>query len=93
MRIFSEQRLSLAEVAKRESKAISTIWRWAQAGVRGHRLETWHIGAMRYSSVEAVERFYEAINSLPGTPPPTKSAKQRAAIHQAAERELDADGI
>ncbi len=93
MRILSEQRLSLAEVAQREGKAISTIWRWAQSGVRGHKLETWHIGAMRYTSVEALERFIEAINSPAGTPAPIKSAKQREAAHRAAERELAADGI
>lgn len=91
--LLLEQQLSLAEAARRQGKAISTIWRWVRAGVRGHKLESWHIGALRYTSVEAIERFFEATNSSPGTPSPTKSAKQREAAHLAAEQELARDGI
>ncbi len=35
-----------------------TIARWARRGCRGVRLETIVLGGRRYSSVEAVERFF-----------------------------------
>jgi len=39
---------------------LATIWRWAQRGVRGIKLETVAIGGRRYVSPEAVERFIAA---------------------------------
>ena len=38
----------------------STIFRWATKGVRGRILETWLVGGVRYTTLEALQRFFEA---------------------------------
>lgn len=38
-----------------------TVWRWAEKGVCGIRLETIKIGHSRYTSLEAIERFCMAV--------------------------------
>lgn len=40
----------------------STFWRWGTRGVRGVVLETVVIGGRRYTSQQALERFFEAID-------------------------------
>ena len=35
----------------------STIYRWATKGVRGHVLESFLVGGIRYTTHEAIERF------------------------------------
>jgi Protein of unknown function (DUF1580) len=39
-----------------------TIARWARRGCRGIRLETVVLGGRRYSSIEAVERFFSRLS-------------------------------
>jgi len=41
----------------------STIWRWANRGVRGVLLESVLIGGQRYTSQAAVERFIDRSNA------------------------------
>ena len=38
---------------------ISTVWRWINRGIRGHRLETMHVGGRRYTTEQAITRFLE----------------------------------
>ncbi len=47
---------------KRHGKKIhySTVYRWATKGVRGRVLETVRVGGVRYTTVEALERFLSA---------------------------------
>jgi hypothetical protein len=75
---------------------VSTIWRWATVGVRGVKLETIMAGGSRATSLEAVERFFEALTvqaDAPATPqPPRRTAGRRKQI-EAAERRLAAAGI
>ena len=54
----------LAEQAKRlqNRPATSTLWRWANKGIRGIFLETVQIGGVTYCSDEALARFLRAIN-------------------------------
>jgi len=40
---------------------LSTIYRWIKGGVEGVRLETVPIGAVMYTSEEALQRFFEAV--------------------------------
>lgn len=40
----------------------STIWRWANKGIKGVFLETVQIGGVIYCSDEALERFNRAIS-------------------------------
>lgn len=71
----------------------STLWRWYKRGVRGIRLETILIGASRYTSVQALERFIARTTLAADGPIQhfTPKARQRAVA--AAERELDLAGI
>ncbi len=39
-----------------------TIARWARRGCRGIRLETVLLGGRRYSSLEAIERFFNSLS-------------------------------
>ncbi|MGV3604879.1 MAG: DUF1580 domain-containing protein [Planctomycetaceae bacterium] len=93
MQILSEQRFPLAEAAERVGRNVSTLWRWSQSGVKGRVLETQLIGGRRFTSVEALERFVEAINSPAGTPTPARSESQREKATAAARAALAKDGI
>jgi hypothetical protein len=55
----------------------STIWRWASRGIRGVRLETIRLGAVTYTSVEALQRFGNRLsaNSKSDVPPNTRRTK------------------
>lgn len=39
---------------------VSTLHRWASRGCRGVRLETVYVGHARFTSLEAVQRFFHA---------------------------------
>lgn len=41
-----------------------TVWRWAKNGSRGLVLETIRIGHIRYTSLEALERFLKTRSPL-----------------------------
>jgi len=71
---------------------ISTLWRWATAGVRGVRLETIMVGGSRCTSFEAVERFCATLTAgVNATAPPV--SRQRQQRIKAAEKHLAAAGI
>lgn len=76
---------------------VSTLWRWATNGVRGIKLETIMVGGTRETSLEAIERFFEALTlqsqpqSVPAPPP--RHSRQRQREIEAAERRLAAAGI
>jgi hypothetical protein len=80
--------------------ATSTFYRWAKTGVRGVRLETRFLGGVRYTSEEALSRFFDAITQQadgmqsavshrPQAPLPAASSADLRAI----ERELEAEGL
>ncbi len=73
----------------------ATIWRWALHGVRGIKLESIMCGAVRCTSAEALQRFFDRLTAQSeGDPPPApvlSRAKQREI--ERAERILDAAGI
>jgi hypothetical protein len=72
----------------------STGWRWVQRGVRGIKLETILIGGRRYTSHEALQRFFERTTAAAaGELPPVRTAKQRERDIARAERELADAGI
>jgi hypothetical protein len=92
--LLREQVISLSKAAKllphiRNNKPLapSTLWRWANVGLRGVRLETVKCGGSTVTSVEALERFHAAINSAP-TPIVAPTID-----HEAIERELAAHGV
>ncbi|TWT95388.1 hypothetical protein Pla108_35360 [Botrimarina colliarenosi] len=45
---------------------LSTIYRWATKGSRGRVLETQLLGGARYTSVAALERFFQGAGSPSG---------------------------
>jgi hypothetical protein len=47
---------------------VATLYRWASHGCRGVKLETIQIGGTRCTSVEALQRFFEALTG-PGREP------------------------
>lgn len=40
---------------------VSAVYRWTQRGVQGIRLETIRVGGTTYTSVEALQRFADAL--------------------------------
>lgn len=80
---------------------VSTIFRWANRGIRRVRLETVCVGARRMTSREALGRFFARLaenesSSTPAGLPSANgglslSARDRRAI--AADRELERAGI
>jgi hypothetical protein len=78
---------------------ISTVYRHFGRGCRGIRLETFLAGGRRYTTVEAIERFFEAITAAAdgdaittaadGDSPPTPTPRQREREISHAEREFD----
>jgi hypothetical protein len=75
---------------------VSSVYRWFGKGSRGARLETIVVGAKRFTSVEAIERFIErtTANSPGAVPPSTRpTSRQRQAAIRRAERELEEAGI
>ena len=74
---------------------VATLWRWAQKGCRGAKLETVLVGGIRYTSREALDRFIVATTAAAdGTPTPIiATPKQRQRQIDAAKRELAEAGI
>lgn len=94
---LSEKLLTLSEARARlpGRPDMSTLWRWYQRGVRGVRLETVVVGARRYTSAEALERFLSAstaaADGMQSRPAAVSAARQRQIA--AAEARCAAAGI
>lgn len=94
--LLSETRLSLTALARREGVAVSTVWRWTLRGVRGCRLETFSVGAKRFTTEEAFARFVAATTAAAsGAPvaPQARTNRQRDAAIRRAEAELARAGV
>jgi hypothetical protein len=72
LRNLAEERpLSLPEAADYIAKLtghpkpnVSTLWRWCQKGCKGVKLESICIGAKRFVTVSAIERFIKARSQM-----------------------------
>lgn len=87
----TETLLSFAEAAKVPPNRphVSTLHRWRLKGVRGVKLETCLVGGRRYTSLEAMARFFAAITAAAdGQPVPHRTPAQRQRAIERAEREL-----
>ncbi len=71
---------------------ISTLYRWATAGVRGTHLETLRIGGRVVTSVEALQRFAERCSATDPARGPRSAIQRRREIKR-AEEELGRAGI
>ena len=77
---------------KGKRPAVSTIFRWAQRGVRGVRLETTQVGGTKCTSLQALQRFCDRLSSADSPHlHPTPSRRRRAA--ERAQRELEREGV
>ena len=71
---------------------VATIYRWAQRGCKGIRLEYVQVAGTKCTSVEALQRFFDRLTN-PDAAPPTRTSKTRQRSIDAAEAELTAAGI
>ena len=65
--ILTEDLLTLPQAAKavprppgKKPLHHSTIWRWSQKGIRGHKLQTVQVGQQRVTSRQRLHAFLEA---------------------------------
>jgi len=100
--IATEEVLSFADAVKRLPRRrggarphIATLYRWAQHGVRGIRLETIMVGATRCTSVEKLQAYFDALTSAADgqAPAPAPLPRARRAAIAAAEKRLREAGI
>ncbi len=73
---------------------LSTAHRWRLRGIRGVTLETVLIGGRRFTSKEALSRFFAATTAAANGEAPTAcTSKRRKTAIEAAEKELQQAGI
>jgi len=93
----SEQLLRLSEVPTNLPKRpngnrlhISAVYRWAQRGVGGVKLETVKIGGTTYTSLEAIQRFADArSNTTDNQGASEQQPKQRRRKQERARRRVE----
>jgi hypothetical protein len=85
------------EVPNRDSGRgvnVSTVWRWSLRGIRGVRLQTEMRGGIRYTSREALRRFFAATTAAAnGESVGARNTAKRQREIEAAERELAEAGL
>ena len=92
----NERPLSFAAAAKSlpTRPNVVTLWRWRNRGIKGVQLESGLIGGRRYTSREALDRFFAATTAADaGLTVPARSSRQRAADQSRAKATLAAAGI
>ena len=82
--IQSETVVTFAEASKHLPKRragkrphICTLYRWAQQGVRGVKLETIQIGGTCCTSLESLQRFFNRLSGDDSTPPQATRARKK----------------
>ncbi len=97
--ILSEKVVSFTEATghlprRRKGKRphVATVYRWAQKGCKGVRLETIQVGGTKCTSLEALQRFFEQLTQRDETPVPT-TPKAGARSVSDAKRTLAEAGI
>ena len=74
---------------------LSTLHRWRLRGCRGVKLETLLVGGIRFTSSEALQRFFNRTTAIAdGTAQPeARTSSQRERAFSRAKAELEAAGI
>lgn len=82
--ITQEEVLSLTEATKRVPRRrqgkrpnVATMYRWAQRGCKGVRLETIQVGGTKCTSVEALQRFFDRLSANAAAAPPAPVTTSR----------------
>jgi hypothetical protein len=94
--LANETVITLAEAAKRlpTRPHIASVYRHAQRGVRGIRLETIQVAGTLCTSVEAIQRWCERLTAARnGETLHVLTSRQRERAVAQAERELSEVGI
>ena len=96
--LSKENVLSLTEATKhlprrRKGKRphVATLYRWAQQGIRGVRLETIRVGGTMCTSLESLQRFCQQLTQA-GAPSAEVPPSRRQSADR-ADRELEEMGI
>jgi len=97
--IVNEQMIPLSKIPAWSEKHIgnrvnpSTIHRWRLRGARGSKLETVLIGGRRYTSQEALLRFFDHTTTAEdGVSSPQHNAHERKSKIEDAEAYLKSEG-
>ena len=97
--IQAEEVVSLTDATKHLPKRragkrphVATLYRWAQQGIRGVKLETIQVGGTLCTSLEALQRFCERCTD-PSIRPSSPASKSREREIKKAEYELAEAGI
>src|SRR3954465_15957340 len=70
--------------------AVSTLHRWATAGLRGVVLETLQVGGTRCTSLAALQRFFDRLSALNSpTTAPRAEGPGRTGRAERVEQELN----
>lgn len=77
---------------KGKRAAVSTMFRWAQQGCRGIRLETIQVGGTKCTSIESLQRFCDRLTAA-NSPQPQCTPTRRRRAAESAQQELDREGI
>lgn len=93
--LLTEDRLTLAELARMEGVNVCTVWRWAKRGAKGCVLETFSVGAKRFTTRQAFCRFSAGCTAaaLGQRATAVRTNRQRDAAIRKAEAELSKAGI
>lgn len=94
--VQTEKLLTITETARTlpGRPNVTTIWRWRNRGVRGVRLETICIGGRRFTSREALARFFAATTAAAdGAPVPAETPRRRERAIERAEARAEELGV
>ena len=94
--IAAETLLSVGQAARAVPYRpnVCTVWRWLERGVRGVRLESVLMGGRRFTSQEALERFFTATTAAAnGTQATVRTPHARQKAIDKAKAELAKSGI
>jgi len=92
--LLEEDRISLTELARREGVNICTVWRWAQRGVKGIKLETFCVGGRRYTTQEAFARFVERSTAAANETSASSTSNHDTDRHERlVEKQLEEAGL
>ena len=72
---------------------VSCLYRWTKTGCKGVILESLQVGGTRCTSREALARFFDALTFGPTEDRPLRSPARRQRAAEAADRELQRQGV
>jgi hypothetical protein len=71
--LITEDRVPFTVLASELGVDRKTVTRWAEAGYRGHRLESYRLCKKRFSTRQAAARFLAAVNGEASSQPGPQS--------------------